>query len=284
MADAEAAAALQAQITAAVVAALAAQAAAAAPVAHVAVKLPDFWVKDPKMWFAQAEAQFRRSRITAESTMYDYILMKLPEDVVMSVRALVSAIEADPVKQEQSYTLMKEGLLGSYGKTKWQMAYALLDHPDLGDRRPSAMMAEMLSLRFETSAPDSLFLALFLRRLPTSIRDHIAAANHTTAAEMATHADILWDARNSASVSAVADSLAAVSVRSASPRNSRSPDRRARSPVNRGGGGKQPPRPPTPGRQDGKSSSNKNKWCFNHRRYGDKAYNCCWDKCKFAEN
>ena len=49
MADAEAAAALQEQITAAVVAALAAQAVAAAPVAHVAVKLPDFWVKDPKM-------------------------------------------------------------------------------------------------------------------------------------------------------------------------------------------------------------------------------------------
>ena len=56
MADADAAVALQAQITAAVVAALAAQAAAAAPVAHVAVKLPDFWVKDPKMWFSQAEA------------------------------------------------------------------------------------------------------------------------------------------------------------------------------------------------------------------------------------
>ncbi len=69
---------------------LAAQAAAVAPVAHVAVKLPDFWVKDPKMWFSQAEAQFRRARITAETTMYDYILMKLPEDVVMSVRALVS--------------------------------------------------------------------------------------------------------------------------------------------------------------------------------------------------
>jgi len=74
MADAEAAAALQAQITAAVVAALAAQAAAVpAQVAHVAVKLPEFWVKDPKMWFAQAEAQFRRARVTAETTMYDYM-------------------------------------------------------------------------------------------------------------------------------------------------------------------------------------------------------------------
>jgi hypothetical protein len=49
------------------------------------------------------------------------------------------------------------------------MAYALLDHPDLGDRRPTQMMAEMLSLRYETTLPDSLFLALFLRRLPACI-------------------------------------------------------------------------------------------------------------------
>jgi hypothetical protein len=241
---AAAAAALQAQINAAVVAALAAQAAVPAPVAHIAVKLPDFRVKDPKMWFSQAEAQFRRARITALTTMYDYVLMKLPEDVVMSVRALVSAIELDPVKQEESYTLIKEALMGSYGKTKWQMAYALLDHPDLGDRCPSAMMAEMLALRFKTSPPDSLFLALFLRRLPDSIRDHLAAANHETAAAMSTHADILWDARNSATVSAVSESLSAVSLRSSSP-NRRSPDRRAKSPDRRG---RSPNRRPNRGR------------------------------------
>jgi hypothetical protein len=103
--------------------------------------------------------------------------------------SLHSRIEADPVKQETSYDLLKDALLVSYGKTKWQMAYALLDHPARGDRRPSAMMAEMLALRFETSAPDSLFLALFLRRLLDSIRDHLAAANHSMAPEMATHAD-----------------------------------------------------------------------------------------------
>jgi HEPN domain-containing protein len=281
---AEAAAALQAQINAAVVAALAAQAAVAVPaqVAHVAVKLPEFWVKDPKMWFSQAEAQFRRARITQETTMYDYVLMKLPQDVVMSVRALISAIEADPVKQEASYTLLKEALMGSFGMTKWQMAYALLDHPDLGDRRPSAMMAEMLALRFETTPPDSLFLALFLRRVPTSIRDHLAAANHETATAMATHADILWDARNSASVSTVSEALAAVSVRSASPRASRSPDRRARSPDRRRQTGQQT-RPPTPGRQDGRVY-NKDGLCKNHRKYGAKAYNCTWKDCKMAEN
>jgi hypothetical protein len=56
IAEDAAAAAQQAQFTAAVTAALAAQAAAAAPVAHFAIKLPDFWVRDPKMWFSQAEA------------------------------------------------------------------------------------------------------------------------------------------------------------------------------------------------------------------------------------
>jgi hypothetical protein len=55
------------------------------------------------MWFSLAEAQFRRARITTASTMYDYVLMKLAEDVVMSVRALISEIEADPVNQENSY-------------------------------------------------------------------------------------------------------------------------------------------------------------------------------------
>jgi hypothetical protein len=239
------------------------------------------------MWFSQAEAQFRRARVTAETTMYDYVLMKLPEDVVMSVRALVSAIEADPVKQEESYTLMKAALLGSYGKTKWQMAYALLDHPELGDRRPSAMMAEMLALRYEATAPDSLFFALFLRRLPSSIRDHIAAANHTTAAEMATHADILWDARNSATVSAVSDTLSAVSLRSSSP-NKRSPDRRAKSPDRRGrspdrGSNRGRGRRPTPGRQDSKAASSGKKICYYHRRFGAEAENC-EGACSFSGN
>ena len=89
------AAALQAQIAAAVAAALAARdQGEQAQVNHVAVKLPEFWVKDPAMWFSQAEAQFRRARITREMTKYDHVLTKLPENVIMSVRSLISTIEA----------------------------------------------------------------------------------------------------------------------------------------------------------------------------------------------
>ncbi len=223
--------------------------------------------------------------------MYDHILVKLPEDVVMSVRALVAEIEADATLEDTSYQLLKDALMASYGKTMWQMAYAIIDHPDLGDRRPTAMMAEMLSLWFETTAPDSLFLAHFLRRLPPSIRDHIAAAGHKTAAEMATHADSLWDARRASSVSAltdVTDSVDAVSIRSSSPardnrRRSPNRDRRQRSPDRRRNDRNKSARRSTPGRRDNRQNNSNSTLCYYHDHYGVKAVKCRGD-CSWTEN
>jgi hypothetical protein len=68
-----------------------------------------------------------------------------------------------------------------------------LDMPPLGDRRPSHMMNEMLSLLpTGSSQNDYIFLGIFLRKLPATMREHLAAANHTTAAAMAELADVLW--------------------------------------------------------------------------------------------
>ncbi len=53
------------------------------------------WYAVVVLWCVPMTLQ-SRAHVTAETTMYDYDLMKLPQDVVMSVRALVSAIEADP--------------------------------------------------------------------------------------------------------------------------------------------------------------------------------------------
>jgi hypothetical protein len=164
-----------------------------AAVSAVAAKLPEFWTSDLVMWFRQAEACFHRSNISTSSTMFDHVLMKLPEAVVVSVRSLINEIQPG---DHNSYERLKERLTSSYAKTRWQQAFALIKHPDLGDRRPSALMDEMLAL-LPTGArsDDTIFLALFLLRLPTSMRDHLAAADHKTAADMAHHAHTIWDAR-----------------------------------------------------------------------------------------
>jgi hypothetical protein len=70
------------------------------------------------MWFSQAEAQIRRARITQPTTMYDHVLVKLPEAVIMTVRALITGIKADPTLGDTSYQLLKTALLSSFGKKK----------------------------------------------------------------------------------------------------------------------------------------------------------------------
>jgi len=167
--------------------------AAAVTVNAVAVKLPEFWKADPNTWFSQAEASFRRSNVTASYTKYDHVLMKLPCDVVMSVRDLVNSMQPNT---PDAYEQLKARLTDSYAKTRWQQVFALIDLPALGDRRPSHLMNEMLALLpTGSNKDDSLFLGLFQRKLPTTMRDHLAAADHQTATSMAKHADVLWDAR-----------------------------------------------------------------------------------------
>jgi hypothetical protein len=86
----------------------------AAPVVTVnavAVKLPEFWTADPNTWFSQAEAAFSRSNVTASYTKYDHVLMKLPCDVVMSVRDLVNSMQPNT---PDAYQQLKARLTYSY--------------------------------------------------------------------------------------------------------------------------------------------------------------------------
>jgi len=91
--------------------------------------------------------------------------MKLPEAVVVSVRNLVASIQPT---NTGAYERLKDCLTASYSKSKWQQVFSLLKHPELGDRRPSQMMNEMLALLPDGDNGDStIFLGLFLLHLPS---------------------------------------------------------------------------------------------------------------------
>ena len=100
-------AAIQQHIQQAVAAALAGMPQPTPPTVNVnavAVKLPDFWPADPQTWFHQAEAAFRRSNVTVSYTKYDHVLMKLPTDVVMSVRDLVNTMQPNTLDAYEQLT------------------------------------------------------------------------------------------------------------------------------------------------------------------------------------
>jgi hypothetical protein len=194
-----------------------------ASVSHVAVKLLDFYMSDPEMWFTQADFMFRRIKISDSLTKYDYALQKLPCKVLQSMRELAQRVRTSDIKDP--YEQLKDKLTTSYQKSPWQRTFELLDMPDLGDRRPSVLMDAMLALLPDDIKPNRLFLALFLCRLPTEMRDHLATQDLKTPAAMAAAANRLFDAHpQGAAVTAVISTRAGRSPLPA--RRNLSPSRR----------------------------------------------------------
>jgi hypothetical protein len=111
---------------------------AAGGVGHVAVKLPSFWANEPELWFLQAESVFRQAKIKSSLTKYDYVLQQLPCEVLMSVKELAPRVRTGVV--DDPYEQLESKLTASYQKSPWQKTFELLDMPDLGDRRPSALI------------------------------------------------------------------------------------------------------------------------------------------------
>jgi len=271
---------MQAAFATAVAAALAAERAAvgvAGGVHHVAFKMPDFWTKDPDLWFTQAEMAFDVARITRSYTKYQHIVAKLPEDVMLSCRSLLGEIAPT---DDDAYERLRDRLTSTFGKTTWQRGFALLDHPDLGDRRPSTMMNQMLALLPYGTNPEMLFFCLFLRRLPASMRDQLASANHKTAAAMAEHADCIWDARAAKDVAAIADAAAELSLVAKKTQDSR---RRSPSRDNRPRRSQTPARRRPTRRPDSRSRNANPDLCFYHDSFGKRAQKC-EQPCAWTEN
>jgi hypothetical protein len=97
------------------------------------------------------------------------------------------------------------------------------------------------------------------------MREHLAAANHTTAAAMAAHADVLWDAKSGdTAINAVSDAnISAVASHSSARRSPDclSPDRRR--------GRSHQGRKPTPGPENRRRDNPA--LCFYHSRFGQRA-------------
>jgi hypothetical protein len=246
------------------------------------VDLPAFWDADPVLWFRQCESAFRRAGTVSSGVKFDHVVGKLPNAVSLSCRSLLLSINFE---DKDAYERLKEHLCKNYSKSKWQQGYALLDHPGLGDRRPSQLLQDMRALLPEKEAEGVLFQCLFLKRLPTPMSDAVMAAGLENIEDMA---DRLHDKPAAAGVSAVSTAAPCCSHVSAidskqrkfnrsglSPNHSgRSPDRRAATP----GPGKDKKdfsafvAAGRPANQWVKGAD-KN-WCQYHQFYGDAARTC----------
>jgi hypothetical protein len=98
---------------------------------------------------------------------------------------------------DEPFDFLKNTLLGQFEKSKWQSYFELLRLPmEMQGLKPSVLMGKLKQhLPPGVSTDNDLFLAMFLIRLPPSMRESVGAGTHRTAAAMVKAADALWDAR-----------------------------------------------------------------------------------------
>jgi hypothetical protein len=72
-------------------------------------------------------------------------------DVLVSVKELARRVRTGEV--DDPYERLEAKLTASYQRLPWQLAFDLLDMPDLGDQQPSVLMDTMLMDSLPSKSP-----------------------------------------------------------------------------------------------------------------------------------
>jgi len=159
----------------------------AAQVNAASIKLPEFWVDDPEIWFARVESQFNTRNITQDLTKFDYIVAALDNSSAAEVKAII----LDPPANDK-YGVIKKGLLDAFSKSQTQKDAELLSLSGLGDKKPTALLRKIRSLN---SDAETLRRAIFLNQLPSDVRSVLAGQDHVDLDALALSADRIMEAR-----------------------------------------------------------------------------------------
>jgi hypothetical protein len=164
---------------------------AAAATAHV--KLCPYDEEELHIWFCLIEAQFAVAGFKSQKFKYANALASLPKQVLRDILdSLHVCCESD-----KPYDFLTNTLFGQFEKSKWQSYFELLRLPmEMQGLKPSILMEKLKQhLPPGVSPHKDLFLAMFLIRLPLSMRETVGAGALGTAAAMVRAVDALWDAR-----------------------------------------------------------------------------------------
>lgn len=245
--------------------------------ASVAVKLPDFWRSDPTMWFAQAEAQFALAGVVRDHTKFYHIVAKVDQGIICHISDLV----ANPPEQDK-YSAVKSRLISRFEVSPQGKLEQLLGSCDLGDMRPTHLLAKMQELSTGLNVNAELLKMLFLQRMPANVKA-ILTISDGSLSKLAEMADKMLE--SSLSVAAVgsgsSSKLAVPATRD--PEETSTNDlleqvayltaevRRLRT------------RSTSRSRSISRSGHSTDEVCWYHKKYGTRATRCR-EPCKFSKN
>ncbi|XP_046608767.1 uncharacterized protein LOC124299552 [Neodiprion virginianus] len=148
---------------------------------RVAVRIPPFWPADPEMWFTQVESQFALAGVVGDETKFSYVAGNIDTKYAAEVWDILTRPPASG-----KYEKLKTELIRRLSASQEQKTRRLLEHEEMGDRKPSQFLRHRQALA-GVVVPESLVRSLWLGRLPSSMQAILATqttANLDTVAEL----------------------------------------------------------------------------------------------------
>lgn len=257
-------------------------------------RLPKFDYANPEVWFAAADIIFSNHSVLSESAKFSALLEHLDSTGLIHLHSITSNPgELTP------YAKAKQILLNLYATSAEKKFEQLLNGTRIDvNAKPSLILQEVQRLADGIVSGDDFIKKMWLQKLPTSIRAHLATHNHLALLELVKTADTVHNiftmkstagtpAQGQTSVAALQQSspneimlknlCAAVAALTSevsalkfeSHRRSRSPNRPNTFNRRRGS-----PVPYRYNRSRSRQAYVKNNLCTYHYRFGDKAIKC----------
>lgn len=255
-------------------------------VSRVTIKAPPFWKANPALWFCQLEAQFHMNRITSDTHKYYTVVAAIESTILHQVSDLVLT----PPEQNM-YKSLKQRLLDVFAVSEQSRLKKLLGEIQIADQKPSCLLREMRNLA-GTSISSDILKTLWLQRLPSNIQAILSISSEDLD-KLVTMADKIFETSSGPEINKIVarapdhslEAQMAELTRQVSELTSRlsgQANNRHRS-TSRSGAR---PRASTP-RQHSKNrshgSSDEQKICWYHSKWGDKASKCIGN-CSFQSN
>lgn len=135
----------------------------------VSVKLPDFILKNPRLWLLQADAQFKLSGIIKEETQYYHILSRLPPNIIEECQDVIPDSYIPGTLKR-----LKSALLTRYTLSTEQRIKEVLDNIQFSPPELPSAFFRRLWATANGVLPYDVVIQRFRERLPTNISNTIA--------------------------------------------------------------------------------------------------------------
>ena len=154
-----------------------------AAMGNIIINLTKFWENDVSLWFLMAEIIFDMRKIASQYQKRELLLSSSDLRHLQRVEHVLLGL--NPM---YPYSYLKAALVKIFGQTEEHQLDQLLYAYDLGDHKPTELLAEMFKLLGAKGSP-VLLNKLFMYRLPSNVRRVLVAGPIDILDDVARRAD-----------------------------------------------------------------------------------------------